>query len=381
MRGYPRVLRRDGDMKLLPPTEMLSYLNRFVIGQDNAKRALINAAYISGLELLTQAGVIENFGTLPKQAVALIGNTGTGKSHLVRTLVRMLVRPFSFHSATDLVQTGYVGTNIESMMTQAFGRAGYDLAKARRLILHIDEFDKVRCHHDSSGPDVNGEGVQNALLTLLDGRPVSVRRDGSRESAHIDLQTEGMLFIFTGAFSGLSNIVERRLGRHRRFTGFVHHRPISSGTQLNWSEHLQTEDLIEFGLIPELAGRLTQVVVLDPLSIADLEKILISAEDSCLHRYRNLFAMHGIMLKVTPDAVRAIAERAFYLHTGARSLDRIVSRVLEQEVFRLGEYAIHRVDKLIITAETIQTGAAQAFRAGSAFRHKSSATESKVVRQ
>jgi ATP-dependent Clp protease ATP-binding subunit ClpX len=340
------------DRRPLPtPTEIIRYLDRFVYGQEQAKRDLAVSVYNHYLALAYRDGAAgrDDFG---KQHILLFGPTGCGKTYLVRTVAQLLGVPVSFASATSLVETGYVGNPVDSVIRNLLTAANHDVYLAQRGIVFLDEIDKIR---RSAGVvrDVSGEGVQNGLLALLDGCIVNVPRGDT--TYRVDVGQ--VLFICTGAFVGLPAIIRRRLGSQQ--LGF--RRPPPGGVDErsdDWAfAQVTPEDLEEYGFIPEFIGRFSTLSALQSLSREALARILTETEDSILEKQKVLFGLHGIDLRFTPAAIDAIAEQAYALGTGARGLARIVLRCLDRVDWRLPELAAEGVTAITITPETVRTGA------------------------
>ena len=342
---------------LLPtPTEMIVYLDRFVRGQARAKQDLAVAVYN---HYLSQAYRERESVDLGRYHVLLIGPTGVGKTYLVKTLADFLGVPVGFSSAAGLVEAGYKGNSVESIIRSLLDRAGGDPKKAERGIVFIDEIDKIRREDNGGTRDVSGEGVQNALLTLLDGRTA----DGMEGMSHASVDTGRMLFICTGAFVGLQAIVEDRLGTSRHQIGFRPHESelVESMPDLPVYSALcqaQTCDLVRFGMIPEFIGRFATVSALHELSQADLRGIIGDrTERSPLEAQRRLAALHGIELEFAPDALEAISREAFALGTGARGLHRLIGRALDSVDSRWAELADQGVRKVVLDRRCIEHGA------------------------
>jgi ATP-dependent Clp protease ATP-binding subunit ClpX len=294
------------------------------------------------------------------QHLLLIGPSGSGKSYLVQLIAKFLGVPYSFTSATSLVQTGYVGTTINDLVESLYLRSDRSFAKTQRGIIFIDEIDKVPVHGESL--DVNGEGVQNALLTILDGRPVSISSTGNRHDSKIDIDTTGILFICAGAFVGLPEIIRNRLSQGKKQSIGFNLTQIDKAIapkSVNEEELLKTvltDDLVNFGFIPEFIGRFAAISVLNALKVEDLLEILVSTQDSIFHKKKKLFALHGIELVFTKPALSAIASSALALKTGARALTRVFQDCLTEIEYQLPELAEAGVCQVTINKGTVEKG-------------------------
>jgi ATP-dependent Clp protease ATP-binding subunit ClpX len=335
----------DGMADLPTPREIHAYLEQYVVGQQSAKQALSVAVYNHYKRIRAAAA---DSGPRPgdaqpvefgKSNVLLIGPTGCGKTHLVQTLARMLDVPFAMADATALTQSGYVGEDVESILLTLLTAADHDVRKAETGIVYIDEIDKIA--RTGAGPaavrDVSGEGVQQALLKILEGTVASVPASGGRGHTpreNIQIDTSNVLFIVGGAFDGLERISEQRTGR--RHTGFatVPHiverpRPRASAARVS------AADLRTFGLIPELVGRLPVVAAFEPLDETALVQILTEPRNALIKQYQKLFHVDGVELEFSDDAVAAIAEQALLRRTGARALRAILEAVLLNVAFEV----------------------------------------------
>ena len=320
--------------ELAKPKEVREFLDRYVVGQDEAKRTLSVAVYNHYKRVRSAGRGGGDAVELAKSNILLVGPTGCGKTHLAQTLARMLDVPFAIADATALTEAGYVGEDVESILVKLLHAADYDVKKAESGIIYLDEIDKIsrRSPNPSLTRDVSGEGVQQALLKLLEGTVASVPAQGGRkhqQQDYVQLDTTNVLFIVGGAFAGIDEIVEERL--HRRHVGFgsvIRSAPESPA-------QVTPGDLLTFGLIPELVGRLPVVTSVQALDRAALMKILTEPRGALIKQYQRLLQLDGVELEFTDDAIAAIADQALLRRTGARALRAILEEVLLTVMFEV----------------------------------------------
>ncbi len=353
--------KREEESRLVappPPEAIKAYLDKYVVGQEYAKKVLSVAVYNHYKRLRFP---YEKDIEIEKSNVILIGPTGTGKTLLAKTLAKFLDVPFTIYDATPLTEAGYVGEDVESILSRLLQVTDYDLYRAEQGIVYLDEIDKLARKSESTSitRDVSGEGVQQALLKIIEGTIANVPPEGGRkhpEQPFIQMDTTNILFILGGTFDGIQEIIRERL-RKGRGMGF-NTDDIQDPRDIPDDEilmYIEPEDLVKYGLIPELVGRVPVIAPLHPLNEDHLVRILIEPRNSVIRQFEKYFEMEGVHLVVTEDALRAIARIAIKRKTGARGLRAILESALLDTMFKLP--SMKGVVEVVVTSETIENGA------------------------